>query len=159
MGNGRLGEQSQRKPIRFRGGRTPTSHVEPSDAGIFITEMDLESSESTSRAGVDGPATRSPVSVILHSPSLRFVFAAALLQNAGLSVVVPSLALQLEDLEAEPTMLGYVAAAAPFVSVVSPTLVGYLTQRCSFAHCFLSPFRVTSLPLEEGGMHGARRVV
>ena len=70
-------------------------------------------------------AVRAPLAVITSSSGLSFVFLVALMQNAGLSVVVPSLALQLEALGSDLALLGLVAAAAPFVSVVSPTLFGY----------------------------------
>jgi len=73
-------------------------------------------------------ARRSPLSIICASPALSFIFLASILSNASISVVVPSLALQLESMSASPELLGYVAAAAPLVSVISPTLSGWLAD-------------------------------
>jgi hypothetical protein len=64
-----------------------------------------------------GRGRRTPFAIIAASPALSFVFIAAILQNAGMSICVPSLALQLESMSASPQLLGYVAAAAPLVSV------------------------------------------
>ena len=78
-------------------------------------------------------ARRTPLAIKCASPALTFVFLSAILSNAGLSVVVPSLAIQLEIMEASPELLGYVAAAAPLVSVISPTLMGWLANRWAAA--------------------------
>jgi MFS family permease len=80
----------------------------------------------------------SPFLLISRSPGLSFVFLSSILHNAGLSVVVPSLALRLESMDASPRLLGFIAAAAPLVSVISPTLTGFLADRV--------PKKVTSVP-------------
>ena len=90
-------------------------------------------------------AVRAPLAVITSSSGLSFVFLVALMQNAGLSVVVPSLALQLEALGSDLALLGLVAAAAPFVSVVSPTLFGYLADWCARGRVTDTPFTLVYL--------------
>ena len=72
---------------------------------------------------------RQPLAVIWASAPLRFLFALAVLQTAGLTLVVPSLSLQLDAMEAAPGLLGWVAATAPLVSMLSPALAGLIVER------------------------------
>ena len=83
---------------------------------------------------------RTPLGIISSSQGLSFVVLVALMQNAGLSVVVPSLALHLKSLGSSRSALGYVAAMAPFVSVVSPTLTGYVTDYLTRSNRTRTPY-------------------
>ena len=107
---------------RFRGDRDDPRD-DPREKGPVVA--------AASPATRKPAAVRSPLLIIMASPALTFVFLVSILMNAGLSVVVPSLALQLESMDASPTLLGYIAAASPLVSVVSPTLTGLIADRCA----------------------------
>lgn len=114
-------------------------HVHTSDNDDNFCD-DPQAGLGLGEGGVGARGPRPAALVIARSGSLQFVFACALLQNAGMSVMVPSMALHLESLAASPALLGYVAAMAPFVSVISPTAIGFLVEVRNERRINLAPF-------------------
>ena len=69
---------------------------------------------------MSGSGSRTPLTIIYSSPSLVFVFLSLILMNAGLAVVVPSLAMQLEAMSASPRYNPLACIDCPLVRVLTP---------------------------------------
>jgi MFS family permease len=117
--------------------------ISNSSSNINGSATSSKSSNSSSAKDSQGKHRRSPLTIIWASPALVFVFLAVILMNAGLAVTVPSLALQLDSMAASPELLGYIAAAAPLVSVFSPTITGLAADKFGGESSYTCAFAVT----------------
>jgi len=134
------------------GGAGSGSTSSSSSGNLNGSSVSSKSTVSSSANDSQGKHRRSPLTIIWASPALLFVFLAVILMNAGLAVTVPSLALQLDSMAASPELLGYIAAAAPLVSVFSPTITGLAADKFGGESSYTCAFAVTLIAFALGNL-------